>query len=137
MKRIFWVLLAVVVVVVLVGGYGVYEWTKPGKKIEQAETMPVTADALVMAYSKDEQAANKTYLGKPLAVVGPVEKVAKNQAGQTTVLLSSSDPMTGVFCTLRDKGAAVSPGSTVTIKGFCSGKTTDVLLSDCVIAPVK
>lgn len=134
MKRIYWVMLAIVVVVVLVGGYGVYNWTKPGKNIERADALPITADALVGAFSRDEHAANKTYLGKPLAVYGKVEKTATNQDGQTTILLGSSDPISGVFCTLRDKGVTANAGEMMTVKGFCSGRTTDVLLTDCVIA---
>ncbi len=106
---------------------------KPHRKAEDEKGIPVVAAALVQAYQSNEQTANKTYLNKTLEVKGILKEAGKNQAGQPTALFESEDPMSSVFCTMRDKNVALTPGKEITVKGFCSGYTTDVLLTDCIL----
>jgi hypothetical protein len=130
------IILIIVGVALLVGGITIYYiWNKPGRKAENEKGMAISSDSLISAYNADEKAADAKYLNKAIVVTGMVAKVDKNQDGQTTVLFNSADPMSSVFCTMRDKGATVDSGKAVTLKGFCSGHTTDVLITDCI--PVK
>jgi hypothetical protein len=119
----------------LVGGITIYYiWNKPARKVENEKGLVISSDSLIAEYNRDEKAADTKYLNKTIQVNGTVIKVDKNQDGQTTVLFNSTDPMSSVFCTMRDKGAKVDSGKVVTLKGICSGHTSDVLLTDCIIA---
>jgi hypothetical protein len=111
-------------------------WFKPHRKVEHEAGIPVTAEALFLAYSSDEQAANAEFLNKTLIVTGMVEGLDTNQDGRTVVLLATGDPVGVIACTLRDE----TPGTAVLhqqlrIKGICSGMLADVVLSDCILIP--
>ncbi len=108
MKRSRLILL-IVAVLLLIGGISVlFLWNKPHRKAESEEGIAISADSLIAAYTADEKAADARYLNKIIAVKGSVAKVDKNQDGQTTVLFAAADPMSSVFCTMRDKGASVA-----------------------------
>jgi hypothetical protein len=127
------IILLIIGAAFLIGGIALYYiWNKPARRAENEKGMAISSDSLIATYNRDEKAADAAYLNKTIQVSGTVAKVDKNQDGQTTVLFASADPMSSVFCTMRDKGATVDSGKAVTLKGFCSGHTTDVLLTDCI-----
>jgi len=130
MKKI---LLFLLVLVLAAAGVGIYLWNKPPETVDGKDAVAVTAEALAAAYTSDEQKANAAYLERVLEVSGTVTEVTRNQDGKTVVLLGVSDPLSGVQCTLREDNVAITPGRTVSIKGFCNGYTMVVLLSDCII----
>jgi hypothetical protein len=134
MKKTSRIILLVLGIGLLIGGITAYYlWNKPQRTVEGEKGIVITADSLIAIYNADEKAADAKYLNKAIQVQGTVAKVEKNQDGQTTVLFASADPMSSVFCTMRDKDANVSAGSVITLKGFCSGHTMDVLLTDCIV----
>ena len=109
-------------------------WHRPHTKVEDVTGVTVTADLLAAAYGGNEQAANTKYLNKAIEVSGTVSEIDKNQDGGSMVVLGTGDPMTGVQCTLRDKGAPPEKGKNVILKGFCTGANlTGVTLTDCII----
>jgi Na+-translocating ferredoxin:NAD+ oxidoreductase RnfG subunit len=112
-----------------------YIYNKKDATIEQVATTEITADQLNAAFLTDEASANKSYLSKPLTVSGKVVEVSKNADNKTVLLLASSDPMSGVQCTLRDATSAPSIGSSVEVSGFCNGFTMVVVLDDCILKP--
>ena len=127
-KRLLIVVLALIVV-------GVSVWfvlNKPNRTVANEKGMEITAAQLVKDYQANEAEANAKYLDKALQVTGTVSEVSKNQDGKVTVMLSSEDPMSGVFCTLKDE-ANLTIGFTVTIKGFCSGLLSDVRIREAVV----
>ena len=133
MKKTSRIILLVLGICLLIGGITAYYlWNKPQRTVEGEKGIVISADSLIATYNADEKAADAKYLNKAIQVQGTVAKVEKNQDGQTTVLFSSADPMSSVFCTMRDKDPNVTTGSVVTLKGFCSGHTMDVLLTDCI-----
>lgn len=114
---------------------GIVIWNyinKPVTKVDNVTAITIEADALVNAFVKDEMLANKTYLNQAIAVTGTISELSKNQDGKTVIILQTSDPLNGVQCTLRDS-ATLSIGNRVTIKGYCTGYTLVVILSDCII----
>jgi hypothetical protein len=134
MKRTGRIILLILGICLLIGGIAVYyEWNKPKRTVESEKGIVISADSIIAIYNADEKAADAKYLNKAIQVQGTVAKVEKNQDGQTTVLFASADPMSSVFCTMRDKDPGVATGSVVTVKGFCSGHTMDVLLTDCIV----
>jgi hypothetical protein len=128
------ILIAILVLGIIGAAVGYYEWNKPHQKVEDSVGIALTAAQLSKEYAADEKAANAKYLNKAIEVSGMVSEVDKNQDGGLMVILDTGDPMTGVQCTMRDKGVTVNKGQTVTLKGFCSGSgITGVTLTDCVI----
>lgn len=125
----------VIFFVLIAGGAAVawYMFNKPRRDVAQEQGIVIPAGQLVSEYQADETAANTKYLDKPIEVTGTVGEVKNNQDGKTTILLTGTDPMTGVFCTLKDATANITPGSTVTIKGICSGMLSDVRLREAIL----
>jgi hypothetical protein len=106
-------------------------WNKPPATVDDEKGLKITAKELCSAFENNEQQANTNYLNKVLTVTGRIAEVTKNQDGQTVVLLESSDPLSGVQCTMKEEGNFTA-GKTATIKGFCNGYTLVVLLAGCV-----
>ena len=123
----------IIVFLLVAGGVSYYMWNKPPAKVEDKKSTPVNAEALSNGFTADETKANKQYLNKVLEVSGKVAETSKNQDGKTVVLLESSDPLSGVQCTMRDDGVVIENGASIKITGFCNGYTMVVLLSDCII----
>lgn len=129
-----WKILLTVSLLVIVAGAAVafYMWNKPQRNVEDETGIVITASQLVKEFQANEEQANTKYLDKAIEVTGLVAETGKNQDGVTTVLLSSEDAFTGVFATLK-KETEVPEGSSITIKGICSGMLSDVRLSEAVI----
>lgn len=126
--------LLILVGLAIVGAVAVvFYLNKPNRSVSGEKGIEVTATQLVKEYQENENTANTKYLDKAIQVTGSIAEVSKNQDGKTTVMLTSEDPMTGVFCTLREDAGNLSAGSNVTIKGFCSGMLSDVRLREAVI----
>ena len=130
--RYIFVVILIVFSTAMIIGYRV--WNKPHNKVENAESVKITADGLSKAFAADEDKANQQYLNKAIEVTGPVSEVIENQDGGTMLVLQTEDPMMGVQCTMRDGKGNAEIGKTVTIKGFCSGSgITGVSLTDCIL----
>ncbi len=128
-----WILLSLLVV----GGTGAviaYKmYNKPHRNIAAAEAIKVTGTAIVTAYEANEQQANAQYLDKVLEVSGEVTDLSKNQKGETVITLKGSD-MGGLICTLEGTlPVEIKTGSTITLKGICTGYLTDVVLVRCTV----
>ena len=106
------------------------KWNKATESIENAEAVQLNATDLFRAFSENEQLATQTYNGKVLEITGIVSSTATNQEGKIIVQLQSHDPFFGINCTM-EKEEMIKEGETVTIKGVCSGFTTDVILIRC------
>jgi len=132
-KRLRLVLTLILLLLVIGLLVGLSQWYKPHRSAASEKGISINPDSLVAFYSADEKAGDAKYLNKPLQVKGMIAKVDTNASGQTTVLFNSADPMSSVFCTMQEKGLKLEVGKEAEIKGFCSGHTTDVLLTDCVI----
>lgn len=106
------------------------KWNKPHKSVENADAVQIYADDLFSAFSENEQQATEKYNGKVLEITGTVSSTATNQEGKTIVQLQTNDPMFGINCTM-EKNTTLKEGETVTLKGICSGFTTDVIIIRC------
>ncbi|HEX8334030.1 MAG TPA: hypothetical protein VF622_15530 [Segetibacter sp.] len=131
-KRGYRTLTAIILLLITVGIVGWFYLNKPNRTVTNQTGIEVTAAQLVKDYQANEAEANAKYLDKVVQVTGTVSEVSNNQDGKVTVMLSSEDPMSGVFCTLKDE-ANLTVGFSVTIKGFCSGLLSDVRIREAVI----
>ncbi|MCU0438259.1 MAG: OB-fold putative lipoprotein [Raineya sp.] len=132
------IIITSILAIVLAGALGVYYvYNKPHRDVK-GETAFVSVDAkqLFEEYSKNEAAANKKYLDKVIIVKGTVKEVIlpTDNKGGATIVLESGDEMFGVSCGFDAKDSQnPAVGSTITIKGACTGMTTDVVLNKCSI----
>jgi hypothetical protein len=117
---------------IVVGIAAWFIFNKPNRTVANEKGIEIAAAQLVKEYQSNEAEANAKYLDKALQVTGTISEVSQNQDGKITVMLGSEDPMTGVFCTLKDE-ANLTIGFTVTIKGFCSGILSDVRVREAVV----
>ncbi len=111
-----------------------YSWEKPRRDANNESSLHIAAVDLFKAYSEDEKKANSLYLDKVIAVKGKIAELKENQQGQQLVLLSTSDPIFGVACTMKKKNPELKTGDTTTLKGFCSGFTSDVVIRECQVS---
>lgn len=127
MKKIFIILLALGLIG---GGIGYYLYNKPVASLENKKAdVEVTAAQLITDYEADETTANEKYLGKVVQVSGTVAEVAEAD-GKKKINLDTGNPMSMIICELEDGADAgsVQAGSTVSMKGLCSGYLSDVIL---------
>lgn len=110
--------------------YAYLVWNKPQRDVKEETAIAVQAQALFDAYTNNENQANANYLDKAVAVTGEVTQVQTNQEQKQVLTLKTSDPMFGVQCTMKEPSSA-AVGSTVTVRGICTGFLMDVVVIDC------
>ncbi|TDH24002.1 hypothetical protein EXU57_16055 [Segetibacter sp. 3557_3] len=132
-KNLGTILLVILILAVAGAVIGYRMWNKPNRSVANEAGIAITAADLVTAYQADENAANAKFLDKAIEVSGTISAVDKSQDGKSTIMLSSDDPMTGVYCTLKIGADNLAVGTPVKVKGFCSGMLSDVRLRDAVI----
>ena len=130
MKKALYITLAVIGVAIFIA---IKIYNKPHRQAEKEAGIPIDAISLFEAFEKNETEANTKYLDQVLEVNGVISSVMKNQEGTQVIVLKSNDLLFGVSCTLMAREKPVNAGDTVTIKGFCKGYLSDVVLTDCVI----
>jgi hypothetical protein len=95
----------------------------------------IAATELLNQYETDEEKANNLYLGNVIAVEGIISSVESDDLNRAVVAFESQSFGT-VACTLCEKESEMeklTEGTTVTIKGQCSGYTFDVVLVKCCL----
>jgi hypothetical protein len=128
-----------ILVLALVGAAGTYYYAfvySKNRKYDMvnAEAMTIEANALVKAFQENEAEANKTYLDKVLLISGSVSATDKTQTGERTLTLSSDDPFAGVMVTLDStEAAAINMNDKITVKGFCKGFLSDVVITSAIV----
>jgi hypothetical protein len=122
------------------GAVGYYLWHKPPRTAEDEKPFAtVNADALFTEFSTDEVAATAKYLNKVLEINGKVADIKKDASGNTDVILETSDILGTVVCTLKNGANAdgTEIGTTVDLKGICTGYLSDVILNQGVVLQKK
>ena len=119
------------------GAWGLYLYNLPHQSVAGVRaSYQIDAAGLCAAYRRNEVDADRQFTGKVLEVKGKIVG-AQMTDSTASVRLGESDSSSAVNCDfLIDKARAlrVPPkGTTVTIKGKCTGFLEDVDLVDCVI----
>lgn len=107
-----------------------YKWNKPHQDIAVTTGIKIDATDLFREFSETEKTATAKYNGKVLEINGIVSDISTNQEGKKIVQLQTDDPLFGINCTM-EKNIKLKQGETVTLKGICSGFTTDVIIIRC------
>jgi hypothetical protein len=135
MKKIILSALIIILLGASAGYYYVFVYSKHKKfDMENAESIAIDATVLVKSFQDNEANANKLYLDKVLLIKGSVGSIAKTQAGENTITLSSEDPFSSVMATLDStESKTANIGDTLLIKGFCKGFLSDVVITNAII----
>jgi hypothetical protein len=135
MKKAIGLILIFIVLLASAGYYYVFVYAKNHHRDVQAEkSIVVVADSLSTAFGEDEAKANAAYLNKAIQVTGAIINIEKNQAGQTTILVGNKTAFSNVSITLAmPLPSKYGVGSTITVKGVCTGFLSDVVVTEGVI----
>lgn len=135
---------AVIIILALgVGAYIGYKmYNKPFDVMkDMKEDFSLTAEDLYNQFDANEVEANKKYLNKIILVSGKVQGTVVNDTGMTGLSLETGSPMGGIICEFDTKTDPVKqkyePGTELQLKGICTGKLMDVVLSRCIVVPKK
>ncbi len=98
----------------------------------------VSAEELLMAYQKNEVAADSYYKGHTLEVTGKIASINKDFAGQAYLLFETSNDFLNVQATIQEteiqKAETLSKGEFVAVICTGDGMVLDIpQLDDCVI----
>ena len=131
MKKI---LIGLVLLAVIGACIGYYMYNKPVDKMAQMTVdESISAEQLFTNFETDEAAANQKYLDKVLVVKGEVVKTKKDES-KATILLDTGDMLANIMCQMESLDVDLPEnGSTVSIKGLCTGYLTDVVLIKGII----
>lgn len=137
------IIIAILVIVVIGAWLAYKEYNRTNENLAQVAAAATTdAASLLRAFESDSAAANRQYLGKVVAVTGPVKAVEREE-GAATIVLGEAGTMSSVRCSMDTTEltniASIKEGQRVTVKGYCTGFNqddllgSDVLLNRCVV----
>lgn len=127
-------LVLIAILIIGAGAFGFYYYNKPRSGVSGVTPVAMMdAKDLYAEYSTDETASNAKYLGKAVEVFGIVKSVETDNRGTMSVMLNTGNEMGSVNCQFekQDEMPHIKNGSSVMIKGFCSGLLMDVVFVDC------
>ncbi len=133
------IIISVILLALLVGGwYGYNEYTRKVKSLDKVKADYSMNDLeLIRAFEQNESSSNDKYLGKIISVTGNLKKVESNDVGNLFLVLGKEGSLSTVRCSmdssLQDEARMLKPGNSVTVKGACTGFTSDELLGSDVI----
>lgn len=126
MKKWIKIVLLIVTVFLITGSIMVYRiYTKPHRDVSVEKGVALTAQSLYDAFKTNEAVANTKYLDKTIELTGVVAEVTTNQAGNTVVNFTTTDPQFMINCTFKVNPGKLTPGETITFKGICTGYIPD------------
>lgn len=135
MKKVILVILLLAVA----SGIGYYIYNKPPEGVANKKAdYSLSPSELLAEFQKDEEAANAKYLGKVVELKGAILEIVPGEDMEMQLILDTGDIMSRVSCVMDEEyntflERKLKSGDTVTIKGFCTGMTMDVVIDRCVI----
>jgi proline racemase len=131
------IIIGVLIAIIAIAGGGYYYafvYMKNKKfDMENAEATSISSVELVKAFQTDEAGSNAAYLDKVLQITGTVSTTGTTQTGEKTITLGSEDPFAGVMVTIDSAAAInVAAGEPITLKGFCKGFLSDVVITNAI-----
>lgn len=139
MKKFFKVLLIIVAsVTILLAGIYLFLRFMPEKSVSKQEAnFTLNATDLANEYNLNPEGSDKKFIDRIIQVTGVISEISTDQNNSIVFVLQDKNSSTGVLCTLDEKNAKKASnykiGSTVTIKGTCSGMLFEVVLHKCII----
>jgi len=103
------------------------------RNLQNEKVIAISAKAIVKEFQNNEATANTKYLNKVVEISGDVTDVNTDKTGNFTITLKSDDSLSHVFFTLKPGNEQPKTGTTITIKGICTGFLIDVVINEAII----
>ncbi len=137
--KLKWLRYMLVAVLLLSGAviyvYREYNRKEPGT-LSLKPDFTLSAIELFNAFSQNEKEANLRYLDKVIEVNGSLKQWDVSEEGALTIVLGVSDKMSSVRCNMDSTQVAgmvkIPEGTSVMVKGICTGYTADELIGSDV-----
>ena len=132
-KKIIYRLIAIVLfLIVCVGIFAYREYNRKNVNLSETKAaFQLTDKQLIEEFTKDQNASNQKYLGKILELTGNIKKIDTDANGYHTIILGTPENMNSVRCSIdssfNKEARNLSEGSSVVIKGICTGYNADDL----------
>ncbi|MEL6389474.1 MAG: hypothetical protein AAFQ02_04880 [Bacteroidota bacterium] len=127
-------ILMVLIAVAMVGYIVLLKWPKASIK-NQSSALYISASDLYLDYTNDETKAASLYYDKVITVEGSIMEHYVDENGAPVVILGIESP--SVLATLEPSEAtkveSLKSGSSIRIKGLCTGMLMEVTLNKGVI----
>ncbi|MEO7446103.1 MAG: hypothetical protein ABIU55_11445 [Ferruginibacter sp.] len=122
MKRNTKLILLVIFILIAAAAFsGYYYYNKGPVSVEGRTGQKVKAENLYQEYLGNKETAQAKFSGQVVSVTGRVASLDKNQNNETIILLDAGHKNARINCTMEQENITAMPGSTITIKGLCSG----------------
>ena len=137
-KIIRYIVLPLLLIIAVAAIYIYKEYNRTHKDTSRLKSdYSVSAIAFLQEFSSNEAAANKKYWDKVLQVEGTVKDLLTDDRGFYSIVLGDSSSLSSVRCSVDSahtaEAAAVRKGTTIRVKGICSGYNADELLGSDII----
>jgi hypothetical protein len=95
----------------------------------------ISAPDLQKAFEENEKASSEKYINKILEVSGEISSAKPGEKSSFNVSLKTGNPLSSVICTFPSvaDSALFKTGTSIAIRGICSGFLMDVLLNNCAL----
>ena len=133
-KKIILSILAIIIVAIT--GVWFFVFFKPThfkRDVADEKGIVVSSKEIVKEFQSNEAASNAKYINKAVEISGEVAEVKKDQTGKTTIIIKSDDAFSNVFVTLKQPDKQPQTGTTICIKGICTGFLSDVVVIDAIV----
>lgn len=132
------VLLAVLLAIIAGAIYIYKEFNRTNVNIAREKSaFTVSATELIKAFTDNDSTASIKYVAKIISVTGLVKNINHDERGYLTVSLGDTLSMSSVRCSVDSmytgSATTVKPGTTIKVKGNCTGFNADELLGLDVI----
>ena len=133
-KRIRKIVLLTLIPVLAAGAWqGWHEYNRTNKDLSKVKAdVRITVTEIINEYESNDSTADEKYLGKIIELSGNVKKVEEDGYGNYTIVLGETENSSSVRCTMdtayRMDAAHVPEGSSVTLRGACTGYKKNELL---------
>ena len=114
---------------------GLQEYNRTNKDLSKAKAdVKISVTDIINEYEASDSIADKIYLGKIIDLNGNVKKIEIDVSGNYTIVLGDSNILSSVRCSMdtlyRDDAAHITEGSSIIIRGACTGFKKNELLGE-------
>lgn len=114
---------------------GLLEYNRTNKDLSKVKAdVKISATNIINEYKANDSIADQKYLGKIIELNGNVKKVENDGTGNYTIVMGENGSLSSVRCTMdtvyRNDASKVVEGSSVTVRGACTGYKKNELLDE-------
>lgn len=133
MFRKTYIVVALLLIIIAGFIYAYREFNRRNLNVAQESSVyRVDADELIREFTANDSVANARYVGRILSVNGLVKDISKDERSYYTVILGDTAGSSSIRCAIDSiysgTASAIKPGTSVTVKGTCTGYNEDELL---------